>query len=122
MSPCLKAVSYTHLVLGLEGADPELLVLGQLVKDVRGRGDGVGAEEQGQAGPGGCGDEPPRRGRVAGDVHVLPRLEGCRLDLVGGLEQLGGLPEVEPRLEGPQVGLHDQGLSRVLLGLSLIHI
>jgi hypothetical protein len=35
------------LVLGLEGADPEVLVLGQLVEDVRGRGDRVGAEEEG---------------------------------------------------------------------------
>ena len=34
------------LVLGLEGPHPELLVLGQLVEDVRGRGDRVGAEEQ----------------------------------------------------------------------------
>jgi hypothetical protein len=36
------------LVLGLEGAHAELLVLGQLVQDVRGRGDRVGAEEQRQ--------------------------------------------------------------------------
>ena len=38
------------LVLGLEGPHPELLVLGQLVEDVRGRGDRVGAEEQRQVG------------------------------------------------------------------------
>ena len=34
------------LVLGLEGADVEALVLAQLVQDVRRRGDRVGAEEQ----------------------------------------------------------------------------
>ena len=37
------------LVLGLEGGDAEALVLAQLVQDVGGRGDRVGAEEQRQA-------------------------------------------------------------------------
>ena len=37
------------LVLGLEGPHPELLVLGQLVEDVRGRGDRVGARGTGAA-------------------------------------------------------------------------
>ena len=45
------------LVFGLEGADPEPLELGQLVQDVRGRRDRVGAEEQRQAGPPGRGDQ-----------------------------------------------------------------
>ena len=46
------------LVFGLERADPEPLVLGQLVQDVRGRGDRVGAEEQRQAGTPRRGDSP----------------------------------------------------------------
>ena len=41
------------LVLGLEGADPELLAPAQLVEDVRGRRDRVAAQEEGQARPGG---------------------------------------------------------------------
>ena len=40
------------------------------------------------------------------------------LHLVGGLEQLRRLAEVESRLEGPEVGLHDQRLARVLLARS----
>ena len=85
------------------------------MEDVGGRGDGIGPEEQGQSGAGGGGDEAPRRGGVAGDVDVLPGFQGGGLHLVGGFEQLGGLPEVVPSLEGPEVGLHDQGLAGVLL-------
>ena len=66
------------LVLGLEGAHPELLVLGQLVEDVRGRGDRVGSEEEGQAAQQAGGDEPPGGGGVPGDVHVLAGLEDGR--------------------------------------------
>ena len=104
------------LVLGLEGAHPELLVLGQLVEDVRGRGDRVGAEEQGETAAQRGGDEAPGHGRVAGDVGVLTGLEDGRLDLVGRLEQLGRLAEVVAGLEGPEVGLLDQLLAGVLLG------
>ena len=41
------------LVLGLHGAHPEVLVLGELVEDVRRRGDRVGPEEQRAGGPDG---------------------------------------------------------------------
>ena len=90
-------------------------MLGQLVQDVRGRGDGVGPEEEGQPTAVGSGDEPPGGGGVAGDVDVLARFELGRLDLVGGLEQLGGLAEVEAGLEGAEVGFQHQRLARVLL-------
>ncbi len=88
------------LVLGLEGPHAELLVLGQLVEDVRGRGDRVGAEEQREAAPQRRGHQAPGRGRVPGDVGVLARLEDGRLHLVGRLEQLGRLAEVVAGLEG----------------------
>ena len=103
------------LVLGLEGPDPELLVLGQLVEDVRGRGDGIGAEEDGQLGLVGGGDQAPGQGRVAGDVGVGPRLVDGRADLVVRLEELGRLAEVEAGLEGPGVGVEDlRGLGEAL--------
>ena len=60
------------LVFGLEGADAEVLVLGQLVQDVRGRGDRVAAEEKRQLGQLAGGDEAPRQRRVARDVGVGP--------------------------------------------------
>ena len=68
------------LVLGLERADPEPLVLGQLVQDVRGRRDRVGAEEQRQPGPPGRGDQAVGQRAVAGDVPV-----GARRPAVAGL-------------------------------------
>ncbi len=85
------------LVLGLEGPDPEVLVLGQLVEDVRGRGDRVGAEEDRQVGLVGGGDQAPGEGGVAGDVGVGAGLEDGRADLVVRLEELGRLAEVEAR-------------------------
>ena len=99
------------LVLGLERADPETLVLGQLVQDVRGRRDRVGAEEQRQAGQLRGGDEPVGQGRVADDVPVGARRQRRGLDLVPDRERLGGLAEVPARLEGGHVGLHDLGLA-----------
>ncbi len=63
------------LVLGLDGADAEVLVLGELVEDVGGRGDRVGTEEQREVGLVGGGDEAPRQGGVAGDVGVDAGLE-----------------------------------------------
>src|ERR687893_152237 len=58
------------LVLGLQGAHPEVLVLGQLVQDVRRRRDRVGAEEQRQPRQLAGSDEPPGQRRVAVDVGV----------------------------------------------------
>ena len=57
------------LVLGLEGADAEVLVLGQLVQDVGGRRDRDSC--RGRAGSSASvagGDQAPGQGRVAGDV------------------------------------------------------
>ena len=51
------------LVLGLEGAHAEVLVLGQLVEDVGGRGDRVRPEEQGQVRLDGRRRSAPRPGR-----------------------------------------------------------
>ncbi len=85
------------------------------MEDVRRRGDRVGAQEEGQPALGGGGDEPPRRGRVPGDVHVLPRLQHGRTDLVGRFEELGRLAEVEAGLEGAEVCLFDHGIGREAL-------
>ena len=61
------------LVLGLERAHAEPLVLAQLVQDVRGRGDRVGAEEQRQPGALRGGDQAVGQREVAGDVAVGAR-------------------------------------------------
>ena len=61
------------LVLGLERLDPERLVAGQLVQDVRGRGDRVRAVEQLPVGQPRGGQEAERRRLVAGDVAIRAR-------------------------------------------------
>ncbi len=70
------------LVLRLERADPEPLVLGQLVQDVGGRGDRVGAEEQRQPGQLGRRDQAVGQGGVAADVPVGAGRQRRGLDLV----------------------------------------
>ena len=92
------------LVLGLHGRDAEPLVLAQLVQDVRGRGDRVGAEEDRQLGPHAGGDQAQRERRVAGDVAVGAGRHLGRLDLVADREVLGGLAEVPAGLERGDVG------------------
>ena len=72
------APTAADLVLGLERADPEALVLGQLVQDVRGRRDRVGAEEQRQPGQLRRGDEPVGQRGVAADVPVGARASAAR--------------------------------------------
>ena len=66
------------LVLGLEGAYAEVLVLAQLVQDVRGRGDRVRAQVQRQVRLLGRGDQPVGQGQVPGDVAVGAGGEGGR--------------------------------------------
>jgi hypothetical protein len=95
------------LVLGLERDHAERLVLAQLVQDVAGRGDRVGAEEQRQPGLHRRRDQPVCQGDVAGDVAVGTRRHRRRLDLVGHRERLGGLAEVPARLERGHVGVAD---------------
>ena len=70
------------LVLGLERRDAERLVLAQLVEDVGGRGDRVGAEEERQPGLHAAGDQAVGQRQVAGDVAVGAGRHRRRLDLV----------------------------------------
>ena len=98
------------LVLGLECAHAEALVLGQLVQDVRGGGDRVGAQEERQAGPQRGRDQPVGQRQVPGDVAVLPARQRRRLHLIGDREGFGRLAEVVPGLERGRVGGRDIGL------------
>ena len=97
------------LVLGLERRDAEGLVLRQLVEDVGGRGDRVGAEEQRETGLHAAGDEAVGEREVAGDVAVGAGRHHGRLDLVLDREGLGGLAEVPAGLERGHVGVADVG-------------
>ena len=97
------------LVLGLERRDAERLVLAQLVEDVGGRRDRVGAEEQRQPRLHATGDEAVGQRQVAGDVAVGARRHRRRLDLVGHREGLGRLTEVPARAVGRHVGVADVG-------------
>ena len=61
---------------------PNALVLAELVEDVGGRGDRVGAEEQRQPGLHAAGDQAVGQREVAGDVAVGAGRHRRRLDLV----------------------------------------
>ena len=78
--------------------------------------DRVAAEEERQAGQPRRGDQAPGERLVAGDLHVLARLEGRRPDLVVGLEELGRLAEVVAGPEGAGVGLDHLRLGGEALG------
>ena len=104
------------LVLGLERRHAEGLVLRQLVEDVGGRGDRVGAEEHREPGLHATGDEAVGQGEVAGDVAVGAGGHRRRLDLVLDGERLGRLAEVPPGLERREVGVADVGHLREALG------
>ena len=97
------------LVLGLQRGDAERLVLAELVEDVGGRGDRVGAQEDRQPGLHARGDQAVRQRQVAGDVAVGARRHRGRLDLVLDHERLGGLAEVPAGLERRDVGVADVG-------------
>ena len=97
------------LVLGLERGDAERLVLAELVEDVGGRGDRVGAEEDRQPGLHARGDQAVGQRQVAGDVAVGAGRHRGRLDLVLHHERLGGLAEVPAGLERRDVGVADVG-------------
>ena len=88
---------------------PNALVLAQLVEDVGGRRDRVGAEEQRQPRLHAAGDQAVGQRQVAGDVAVGARRHRRRLDLVGDHERLGGLAEVPARAERRDVGVADVG-------------
>ncbi len=102
------------LVLRLQRADAEVLVLRQLVEDVGRRGDRVGGVQDRQARLLGGGDEAVRHREVAGDVAVATRVELRGLDLVV-LEELRGLAEVQPGLERGEVGVAHLRAGRELL-------
>ena len=104
------------LVLGLQRADAEVLVLGQLVQDVRGRRDRIGPKEQRHVAELTGGDQAPGKGGVPGDVRIGAWLMGGGADLVGGLEQLSRLAEVVTRPERQRVGLDDDSVVRKPLG------
>ena len=93
------------LVLGLHGADAEVLVLRQLVEDVGRRRDRVRAERDRQLGELAGGDEAPRQRRVARDARVLAGGQRRGPHLVAVTDRLGGLTEVEAGLERRLVGL-----------------
>ena len=93
----MRGADAGDLVLGLERRDAERLVLAQLVEDVGGRRDRVGAEEQRQPRLHAAGDQAVGQRQVAGDVAVGARRHRRRLDLVGHREGLGRLAEVPAR-------------------------
>jgi hypothetical protein len=108
------------LVLGLEGGHVELLELAQLVQDVRGGRDGVGAQEDRHLGGAAGRDQAVGHRGVAGDLAVTPLRQLGRLDLVLGGERLGGLAVVPARAQGEDVGLEDGGLLAELVGEELL--
>ena len=95
------------LVLRLEGLDPEVLVAGELVEDVRGRGDRVRPVEERPVGELRGGHEPEGGRLVAGDVPVAAGLETGRRDDEALVEHLGRLAERVAGLERPLVALGD---------------
>ena len=103
------------LVLGLERHHVEVLVLGQLVQDVRGGGDRIGAQDHLHVAQQPRGDQSVGQRGVAGDLPVLAGLELGRGHLVGGAEGLGRLAVVPARLQRQHVGLGDLGLAGELL-------
>lgn len=97
-------------VLHLYGLNAEVLALGELVENVRGRGDGVGAEEERAAALLGGHDEAPGRGRVAVDVGVDAGAWSLRVDAVGADCGVYVVAVVEAGLKDQSVGLVDCGL------------
>ncbi len=103
------------LVLRLEGPDVEALVHRQLVQDVAGRRDGIGAVDHRQAGPLRRGQDSPREGPVPGHAPVDAGRHLRRLDAVALREDLRGLTEVVAGLEGAGVCLCHVGVLREAL-------
>src|SRR5688572_11121736 len=102
------------LVLRLEGAHAELLVVRELLEDPRRRSDRVRAEEERQLRFHRRGDQAVRERLVAGDLAVEARRERRRLHLVLDEEVLGGLAVVVARVERTAVRLGDLGSLREL--------
>ena len=100
------------LVLGLYGLHAEVLALGQLLEDNRGRGDRVRAAEERQPGLFGCGAQSPCRGDVAADRAVGALFERCGRYGIGVCELVRIGCVVVSRLDGQLVGF---GYGGVLL-------
>jgi hypothetical protein len=86
------------------------------VEDVGGRRDGVRPEEEVEARLAAGSQQAVGQGEVTGDVAVPTLGQDGRGDLEGVLEQLGRLAEVEPGLEGGQIGVADD----LLVGASFV--
>ncbi len=93
------------LVLGLHRANTEVLVLRQLVEDVRRRGDRVRGVQDRQLRLLARRDQPVRERHISGDVAVPTGRQSRRMHLEGRLEDLRGLAEVVARLERREVGV-----------------
>ena len=101
----------------LHGGHAQRLVFGQLVQDVGGRRDGVGAQKEAQPRFLGGGHQAVGRGLVARDVHVAARLLVPGVDAVSvGHRGVGVGPVVVSGLHHPHVAL---GQSRLLAELGL---
>ena len=79
-----RGADAADLVLGLEGDDVEVLVLGQLVQDVRRRRDRVAAEHDLDVGQLAGRDDAVRQRGVARDLPVFAGRQLRRRHLVGG--------------------------------------
>ena len=110
-----RHVDRRDLVLGLDRADAEAVVAGEVVEELGGRGDRIGGEERLQPALDAGGDQAQRKRLGAVDVAVLAGVERRRLDFDRGRRQLGGLAEVVAGFEGGDVGVPDRRLFRELL-------
>ena len=104
------------LVFGLQRADTEVLVPRELVEDVRRRRDRVRRVGDRELAALRGGDQAVGEGDVAGDVAIAPRRQVGRQDLPRVVEQLGGLAERVPGLEGGGVRVRHLGSLREALG------
>ena len=98
------------LVLGLDGADAEAVVAGEVVQQFGGGGDRIGREEELQPALDAGRDQPHRHRVGAVDVAVLAGVERRRGDFDRGRRDLGRVAEVVAGLEGGDVGGHDRRL------------
>ena len=99
------------LVLGLDRAHAGGLAVGQVVQQVGGRRDRIGAEDERQPAAHAGGQQAERRGRRAVDVAIDARRHVARrADLVAHVDELGRLAEVHAGAEGGEVDVAHGGL------------
>ena len=98
-----------NFIFSLEGANAVVLVLGQLVQNVRGGRDGIGSVEQFLFAEFRCGDQAPSESLVSHDVAVGARLELCGFDLIALAELFGRFAERPSSSQGRDVGRSDIG-------------